>query len=200
MKFLPRFVVLLAFALAVGTAAPVFADSITVKSVEFTGMVTSDLATLTVQCTNASVCGSWFLGDITLKGFSFTGAPSTGAGTPSAYSVANGGQNDSSGCNGKDTQKAVCWNTNTPLTLVLGTTLWTFTANIANGTIGDDGLHVQALGFNNSSADQTRGGKTLAVSNDLVGPGSSVPEPASMFLLATGLCSLGLFSRRKLRR
>ena len=51
------------------------ADSFTYDSIVFTGSVTSTNGTLTIQCTDAKVCGGFYLGDVTLKGFNYAGTP-----------------------------------------------------------------------------------------------------------------------------
>jgi hypothetical protein len=175
------------------------ADTLTVDDVQFTGTVTATTATLTVQCTYTSVCGSFFLGDVTLKGFTFT---TSAAGTaPSGYSFKPGGQNNDAvatggGCNGKDLGGAVCWDAPTTLTQ-MGSTLFTFTSTLTGGATSGP-LHVQATAYDNNSGIGTAGHKVLAVSEDLVGPGGpppGVPEPSSLLLLVPGLLGLGLLRR-----
>jgi hypothetical protein len=183
---------------------PARADTITVNNVQFTASVTSNLATLQIQCLDTSICGDWYLGDVTLKGFTFTGTPTLGI-APGGYTLSNGGQNNSAvgnggGCNLKDLGGALCWNTTTPLSLHLGGSLLTFTANIAGGTIGTDGLHVQATAYNNPEGSQLAGGKVLAVSNDLTGgTGGEVPEPGSMALFGAGLMTVGGVLRYRMK-
>ena len=86
--FFSIFVAVLALA-----SAPVHADTLTVNDVLFTATVTSTDVTLTVQCTDNSVCGGYFLGNVGLKGFTFTGDP-TNITEPTNYAVQNGGVNN----------------------------------------------------------------------------------------------------------
>jgi hypothetical protein len=72
-----------------------------------------------------------------------------------------------------------------------------FTANGSFTPSSPGSLHVQALGYNNPLGLQTGGGKVLAVSDDMLAP-TSVPEPGSLGLLATGLLGLAFISRRRL--
>lgn len=181
--------------LCAGTA---HADSFTFVgsggTVQFEGSLTATEAKLTIQCLTGT-CNTWYLDDVTLKGFTFTGTPTLGAETPDNFTLLNGGQNNSSGCNSTGPYKAVCWDTNVPLTLQLGYNLLTFTANISDGVA--DGLHVMAFAFNNPNA--STGGrfdkKVMAVSNDLT---TQTPEPASLLLLGSGI--FGLLSYLKLRK
>jgi len=189
---------LVALAILLG-ASLACADTITDSNVQFTGTVTSTTVTLDIQCLNASICGSWYLGDVTLKGFTFAGTPTLGT-APSGYSALNGGQNNSAvgnggGCNSTQPGSAVCWDASLPLTTQLGSGVIEFTANITDGVPGT--LHVQATAYNNSSGRQKCDGKVLAVSDDL-GPGAGVPEPSTFALLGLGLLALAVFRRRVL--
>src|SRR4029077_6452947 len=138
------------------------ADSFTYDSIVFTGSVTGTTATLTIQCTNAKACGAFYLGDVTLKGFDYSGSLKP-VSAPAGYFVVGGGQNNSAvgtggGCDSHDTTGAVCWDTSMPLTTKLGTKLYTFSVNISNGTVSGP-LHVQATGYSNANGTQKGGGK-----------------------------------------
>src|SRR5437667_5229333 len=132
----------------IGFAGTAKADSITVQGVQFTGTVTGTTATLTVQCLQAS-CVNWAIGDITLKGFSYTGTAGNIT-EPLGYVVQNGGQNNggATACNSTQLQTAVCWNRSGFFTL--GSGVNTFEASIANGTVSDP-LHVQTVVFTDST-------------------------------------------------
>ena len=64
------------------------ADSFTYDSIVFTGSVTGTTATLTIQCTDAKACGNFYLGDVTLRGFNYSGT-STLVSAPAGYSECN---------------------------------------------------------------------------------------------------------------
>ncbi len=182
----------------IGFAGAANADTLTVGDLTFTATVTGTTATLTIQCTD-SACANWFLGDLTLKGFTFTGSPTLGS-APSGYTLANGGQDNNAvgtggGCNGTQGNMAVCWDAPTTLTTQLGNGVITFTANITGGSAGT--LHVQATGYNNNGGLQTKGGKTFAISEDLTGGNVKTPEPASMLLLGLGLIGVPFLRRKK---
>jgi len=188
-------VVLLGFVLS-GRAR---ADSFTYDSIVFKGSVTSTTATLTIQCTDAKVCGGLYLGDVTLKGFNYSGSPSL-VSAPSGYDALGGGQNNSGvgsggGCNSNDTSGAVCWDTSLPLATRLGTALYTFSVNINNGTVSGP-LHVQATGYSNANGTQQGGGKGFAVSNDLSSSSDTpVPETGTFTLFSAGLLAIILLRR-----
>jgi hypothetical protein len=189
-------VVLLGLVLS-GTAR---ADSFAYDSIVFTGAVTGTTATLTVQCTDASVCGSFYLGDVTLKGFNYSGSP-TPVSAPAGYTALAGGQNNSAvgsggGCNSRNSSGAVCWATSLPLATQLGTTLYTFSVSISDGTVSGP-LHVQGTGYNNANGTQRNGGKVFAVSDDLsFSSVASAPEPGTFTLLTAGVLAIGLLARK----
>jgi hypothetical protein len=176
------------------------ADSFTYDSIVFTGSVTGTTATLTIQCTNAKACGGFYLGDVSLKGFNYSGTP-TLVSAPAGYDALGGGQNNSSvgsggGCNSNNATGAVCWDTSLPLATKLGTTLYTFSVSISNGTVSGP-LHVQATGYTNANGTQQGGGKGFAVSNDLSSSsGAAVPESGTFTLLTAGLLAIGLLGRK----
>jgi len=184
--------------LALGSTA--HADSFTYNSMVFTGSVTNTTATLTVQCTNAKACGGIYLGDVTLKGFNYSGSP-TLVSAPGGYYALGGGQNNSAvgsggGCNTMQTSGAVCWDTSLPLTTQLGTTLYTFSVNFSNGAVSGP-LHVQATGYWNANGTQKGGGKAFAVSNDLSSSSvTSAPESGTFTLLTAGLLGIALLGQK----
>lgn len=194
-------VVMLLFCLASGRCAK--ADSFTAGDVFLTGNVTGNTATLTIECLDSG-CNGWYLGDVTLKGFTFTSLTGTGAGTPSGFVAQIGGQNNSAvgsggGCNGSDLSGAVCWDApGVPLSfqLVTGTT-YAFTANITGGSFTPGSLHVQATAYSNAAGSQQNGGKVFAISDNLLVV--QTPEPGSLELLAVGMIALAFVSLRRLR-
>ncbi len=184
-------------------ATPAVADSITIDNVYITGSVTASTVTLTFECT-ATNCNGWYLGDVTLKGFNFTGTPTMDSNSSPAvlseYTVVNGGQNNNAvgnggGCNSTQPNMAVCWDAALPLTLQLtqGVT-YTFMADISGGTI-TDALHVQATAYLTSDGSQTTGNKVWAISNDLSSP-PSVPD-GGMTLMLLGGVLLGVETLRR---
>ena len=162
----------------------------------FVGSVTGHTATLTIQCTDIKACGSYYPGDVTLKGFSDSGTP-TAISAPAGYNATGGRQNNSAvgsggGCDSNGTTGAVCWDTTLPMTTRLATTLYTFSVSINHGTVGGP-LHVQATGYNNSYGAQKGGGKGFAVSNDLSSSSvTAAPEPGTFTLLTAGLFAVVL--------
>jgi hypothetical protein len=193
-------VVMLVFCLASGRSAK--ADSFTAGDVFLTGNVTGTTATLTIKCLDNG-CSGWYLGDVTLKGFTFAGSPTLGT-APVGFTVFNGGQNNTAvgsggGCNSTQLGQATCWDVqNVPLSfqLVTGMT-YTFTANITGGSFTPGSLHVQATAYDNSAGSQQNGGKVFAISDNLLTV--QTPEPGSLELLAVGLIGLAFVSHRRLR-
>lgn len=187
-------VLLVALAVFLG-AIYTYGDTITDGNIQLTATVTGATATVTITCLVPSSCGSDYLGDVTLKGFTFTGTPTLGSPSPSGYTMQNGGQNNGAvgsggGCNGTQTQMAVCWDAPTTLNTQLGSPV-TFTADITGG-VQNGVLHVQVTGYDNTGGDQTQGGKVFALSDDLTGGGgpTPVPEPSSGMLTLLGVLSL----------
>jgi hypothetical protein len=178
-------------------------DSLNNPEIIFTGSVTASTVTLTIECVEAA-CQNWYLGDVTLKGFTYTGTPTLGS-APSGYTLIPGGQDNNAvgtggGCNSTQIGSALCWDAGeVPLTVQLGlNNVLTFTANLPNNDGAGGLLHVQATGYGTSAGTQQGGNKVFAVSNDLTGGSSQVPEPGSLALFGTGALGLAGYLRRKL--
>jgi hypothetical protein len=183
-------------------STPVQADTVTDNGVLFTATVTSTTVTVEIQCMVAA-CANWYIGDVTLKGFTFTGTPTTDSGSASGWTVENGGQNNdaigsalSAGCNGTQAGMAICWDATLPLSTTLGNVLTPIflIADLPNsdGSINDV-LHVQAT----ATSDVNGTNKVFAVSDDLLGQ-TIVPEASTLSMLGAGLLSLVGFGRRKI--
>ena len=194
-----KWIAVLGMAVAIAVLVPAaHADTITVNDVLYTATVTSTTVTLTVQCQDGGVCGGYYLGAVSLKGFTFTGSPTDTSGTePGVYSVQNGGANNGigGGCNGTQLGSAVCWSlTGTPT--AIGGTTYTFSADITGGSVGSDGLHLQTTAYDNP--DEGHSTRVFAISSDLTGGNITVPEPSALSLLGAGLLGIfGLSLRRK---
>jgi PEP-CTERM motif len=182
----------------VALSSPAKADTFTFNSdVLFTGTVDETTVTLTVQCIDLAACQDWYLGTVTLKGFTFTGDP-TNISEPSGYDVTNGGQdNGTNDCNDTQLGQAICWQTTLPLSSFGSqpNNTFTFIAGISNGA--PETLHVQAIATCDDQKTTTGGCKVMSVSQDLNGT-TEVPEPGSLMLFGTGLLSMAGFLRRKL--
>jgi len=178
-------------------SAPVQADTLTVNDVLFTATVTSTTVTLTVQCTDNSVCGGYFLGNVGLKGFTFTGDP-TNITEPTNYAVQNGGVNNGNGgCDSTQLFSAVCWALTLPSPLgdQLSNGTLTFEAAIANGSVTDV-LHLQTTIWTDPT--EVPSTRVTGISEDLKGQTITTPEPGTIALLGAGLFSLVGFGRRKI--
>lgn len=194
--------VMLALCLAFGGVAK--ADSITTTGgdVTFTGNVASTTATLTITC-NTSLCNGWYLGDVTLKGFTFVTFGKTDLGSQVGFTALAGGQNNAGvgtggGCNSTQLTSAVCWDAQNPLNSQLHTGVtYTFIADITGGSFIPGQLHVQATAYDNSAGSQVSGGKVFAISDNLLTV-TTVPEPSSLVLLGVGFLGLVGLAGRKL--
>src|SRR5258708_31090162 len=129
---------------SLGVVGVASVDSLTVGDMQFTATVTATTVTLTVQCTD-SACSGWYLGDVTLKGFTFSGIPTDGA-EPAGYTVLNGGQDNSGpgsggGCNSTQPDKGVWWDVALPSGGTLGNGVWAFTAEFNDGALTGGAFH-----------------------------------------------------------
>jgi hypothetical protein len=149
-----------------------------------------------------SGCSGWFLGDVTLKGFTDSGVVTTDASSQAGFTAVAGGQDNNAvgnggGCNSTQPTFAVCWDANLPLSLQLVTgTTYSFIADGSFTPPAPGSLHVQATAYNNADGGQKSGDKVFAISDNLLTT-TTVPEPGILALLGFGLVGVPFLRRKK---
>jgi hypothetical protein len=183
-------------------------DVFTLTYVPATDTIDADgdayLFTLTVNTTNGTLANSDYFKSVTINPGGQADAGNLVSTTaPGTWTFTLGGQN-SSGCDGNGAGGCAGWTSGTKAVEDGSTYVWTFLLD--NPTIDPSGAHVKATWFNSDnhfatqmSNDLTSGGDGGSGGSGGSGGqgGSAVPEPASMFLLGTGLCAAAMRFRRK---